>query len=216
MIENKILLTTSTNPHQLISIFNEKSEIISKITLISVDFSPLEISYFGQDTKTENILGKKQRSEAAIYDVVGVIIDVLPMAYVDNSLKNNVNVAMNQAKQNKKIFVIASDVMYIKKNNQKIVSLNGEFTIIPEELISKVYTNFPELKSVNLEELEDILKVSKDETAVKAFNKLGSYFSAGNYEVNNNIFNIIEHQEQAHAIARKVLLKKMVAWEIRK
>ena len=65
-------------------------------------------------------------------------------------------------------------------------------------------------------ELERYLELSRDETAIKAFYKLGSFFTAKKYEINNNVFNLIKHQEEAETVAKKVILKKMVAWEIRK
>lgn len=203
MIDNKLLLTVPTNPRKLMTIFDEKKEAITKMTLISVDYPPLEIKYQGKNGKNEFIFGKKE-NQLSMYDVAGLIIDLIS----DNLLKNK------DAKP-KKIFLVCNDVIFMSNGNKKMVSINGSFDVLPEELISKVYVNFPDLKSVNLEELEEILTLSKDETAIKAFRKLGSYFTAKNYDINNNIFNLIEHQEKAMAIAKKVLLKKMIAWEIR-
>ena len=109
------------------------------------------------------------------------------------------------------MFIIANEVMYMSNGNNKLISINGNFDILPEKLISKIYANFPDLKSIDLRELEDILELSRDETAIKAFYKLDSYFNDKKYAINNNIFNLIEHQEKAEVVAKKVLLKKMVA-----
>ena len=106
---------------------------------------------------------------------------------------------------------MANDVVFMSLENRKLISINGHFDLLPEELITNVYKNFKDLKSANLEELEEILDLSKDEVAIKAFRKLGDYFTRQNYEINNNIFNLIEHQEKANVVAKKVLLKKMVA-----
>lgn len=212
---SKLLLATPTDPKLLSNLLDEQKEIITKITLISVDFPPIEVLN-GIDTKINNnkkldqsVFNKKQ-DQAAMFDVVGLIVDISP---INSSLKSFKDTNNNI---DKKTFIIANEVMFISHENSKLISINGDFNVLPNELISKIYTNFPELKSSDLNELEDLLEVSKDETAIKAFYKLGHYFTAKKYEINNNIFSLIEHQEQAEAVAKKVLLKKMVAWEIRK
>lgn len=212
---SKLLLATPTDPKLLSNLLDEQKEIITKITLISVDFPPIEVLN-GIDTKINNnkkldqsVFNKKQ-DQAAMFDVVGLIVDISPIHPNLKSFKDTNN------NVDKKTFIIANEVMFISHENSKLISINGDFNVLPNELISKIYTNFPELKSSDLNELEDLLEVSKDETAIKAFYKLGHYFTAKKYEINNNIFSLIEHQEQAEAVAKKVLLKKMVAWEIRK
>lgn len=213
MIENKLLLTTPTNPRKMTSFFDEKAEIITGITLISVDYPPLTIKYEGQNQKQESIFGKKT-DQASMYDAAGLIIDVKPLNPSLDSLDDS-NQQVKHDKKNRKVFIIGNDIVFMSNGNKKFVSINGHFDILPEELISSVYTNFDDLKSSNLEELEEILTLSKDETAIKAFKNLGKYFTTSNYEINDNIFNLIEHQDQAMAITKKVLLKKMVAWEIK-
>ena len=106
--------------------------------------------------------------------------------------------------------------MFIKEENKKLISINGNFSVLPDELIANVYVNFSKLKSIDLAELERYLELSRDETAIKAFYKLGSLYKAKKYEINNNVFSLIKHQEEAETVAKKVILKKMVAWEIRK
>lgn len=209
-MENNLLLAIPTDSNLLSEIFNENTEKIRKVTLISVDFQPIEI-YNGSNRKHKSnnpkIFNQKQ-DQAVMFDVVGLIVEV-------SSLRDLGNDETPRGKQNKKVFLIANEVMYITKGYEKLISINGHFDVLSNELISKVYTNFAKLKSVDLTEIEDVLELSKDESAVKAFYKLGSFFTAKKYEINNNIFNLIEHQEQAELVAKKVLLKKMVAWEIR-
>lgn len=213
MIENKLLLTVPTDPRKLNDFFDEKKEIIKSITVISVDYPPLLLKFEGQQAKNESIFGKKS-DQISMYDVAGLIVEIEP---IDASVLtlNDTNNKIKQDKKNHKVFLLGSDVTFISNGNKKLVSLNGHFDILPEELISKIYTHFDDLKSTNLEELEEILLLSKDETAIKAFKKLGKYFTTSNYEINNNIFNLIEHQEQAMLITKRVLLKKIVAWEIK-
>ncbi len=216
-MQQNLLLSTPTNPKVLETIFNENKEFISKITLVSIDFPPIEIFEninLGENQRTNQTIFNKKENQAVMFDVVGLIIDI--------SLKNseNINESLDntQFEQNKprKIFLLAQEVMFIKEANKKLISINGNFDVLPEELIANVYVNFSKLKSIDLAELEGYLELSRDETAIKAFYKLGSFFTAKKYEINNNVFNLIKHQEEAEIVAKKVILKKMVAWEIRK
>lgn len=216
-MQQNLLLSTPTNPKVLETIFNENKEFISKITLVSIDFPPIEIFEninLGENQRSNQTIFNKKENQAVMFDVVGLIIDI--------SLKNseNINESLDntQFEQNKprKIFLLAQEVMFIKEVNKKLISINGNFDVLPEELIANVYVNFSKLKSIDLAELEGYLELSRDETAIKAFYKLGSFFTAKKYEINNNVFNLIKHQEEAEIVAKKVILKKMVAWEIRK
>lgn len=209
-MNNDLLLAIPTNSTLLSSIYNDANESIVKITLISVDFPPIEIFNGNNNTKNNPKIFNQKNDQAVMFDVVGLIIDISA-----NNIEEN-NEFSNNENPNKKIYIIANEVMYITNANKKLISINGNFDVLSNELMSNVYTNFSKLKSIDLSELEDVLHVSKDESSVKAFNKLGSFFTATKYEINNNIFNLIEHQEQAEMVAKKVLIKKMVAWEIRK
>ncbi len=216
-MQQNLLLSTPTNPKVLETIFNENKEFISKITLVSIDFPPIEIFEninSGENQRSNQTIFNKKENQAVMFDVVGLIIDI--------SLKNNENINESldntQFEQNipRKIFLLAQEVMFVKEANKKLISINGNFDVLPEELIANVYVNFSKLKSFDLAELEGYLELSRDETAIKAFYKLGSFFTAKKYEINNNVFNLIKHQEEAEIVAKKVILKKMVAWEIRK
>ncbi len=211
-MQQNLLLSTPTNPKVLETIFNENKEFISKITLVSIDFPPIEIFEninLGENQRSNQTIFNKKENQAVMFDVVGLIIDI--------SLKNheNINESLDntQFEQNKprKIFLLAQEVMFVKEANKKLISINGNFDVLPEELIANVYVNFSKLKSIDLEELEGYLELSRDETAIKAFYKLGSFFTAKKYEINNNVFNLIKHQEEAEIVAKKVILKKMVA-----
>lgn len=211
-MQQNLLLSTPTNPKVLETIFNENKEFISKITLVSIDFPPIEIFEninSGENQRSNQTIFNKKENQAVMFDVVGLIIDI--------SLKNNENINESldntQFEQNKprKIFLLAQEVMFVKEANKKLISINGNFDVLPEELIANVYVNFSKLKSFDLAELEGYLELSRDETAIKAFYKLGSFFTAKKYEINNNVFNLIKHQEEAEIVAKKVILKKMVA-----
>lgn len=211
-MQQNLLLSTPTNPKVLETIFNENKEFISKITLVSIDFPPIEIFEninLGENQRSNQTIFNKKENQAVMFDVVGLIIDI--------SLKNseNINESLDntQFEHNKprKIFLLAQEVMFIKEANKKLISINGNFDVLPEELIANVYVNFSKLKSIDLAELEGYLELSRDETAIKAFYKLGSFFTAKKYEINNNVFNLIKHQEEAEIVAKKVILKKMVA-----
>ena len=216
-MQENLLLSTPTDPKILEKIFNEGKEFISKVTLVSIDFPPIEIFEninSGSNHKTNQTIFNKKQNQAVMFDVVGLI--------VDKSLKQHVNVNESldntQFEKNKprKIFLLAQEVMFIKEEDKKLISINGNFSVLPDELIANVYVNFSKLKSIDLAELERYLELSRDETAIKAFYKLGSFFTAKKYEINNNVFSLIKHQEEAETVAKKVILKKMVAWEIRK
>ena len=216
-MQENLLLSTPTDPKVLEKIFNEGKEFISKVTLVSIDFPPIEIFEninSGSNHKTNQTIFNKKQNQAVMFDVVGLIVDI--------SLKQHVNVNESldntQFEKNKprKIFLLAQEVMFIKEEDKKLISINGNFSVLPDELIANVYVNFSKLKSIDLAELERYLELSRDETAIKAFYKLGSFFTAKKYEINNNVFSLIKHQEEAETVAKKVILKKMVAWEIRK
>lgn len=208
-MNNNLLLAIPTDPNLISSIFNDAKEVIEKITLISVDFQPIEIYNDSKNKNNNPKIFNQKNDQAVMFDVAGLIIDV---SLINSDVENK----MGDFNPNKKIFLIANEVMYITNEDKKLISINGNFDILSDDLVSKVYVNFSKLKSIDLSELEDVLQLSKDETAIKAFYKLGSFFTATKYEVNNNIFNLIEHQEQAELVAKKVLIRKMVAWEIRK
>lgn len=209
---SKLLLATSSDPKLLNDFFNEETETIKKVTIISIDYPLVEV-YNGEGPKTkvdQSIFNKKQ-NQAVMFDVVGLIVDINTSQSQNEQLNNTENKS-----NEKKVFILANEVMFIINENNKLILINGNFDVIPNELISKIYANYSELKSIDLKELEEILELSRDETAIKAFYKLGNYFTAKKYEINNNIFNLIQHQEEAEAVAKKVLLKKMITWEIRK
>ena len=216
-MQENLLLSTPTDPKVLETIFNEGKEFISKVTLVSIDFPPIEIFEninSGSNHKTNQTIFNKKQNQAVMFDVVGLIVDISlkQHANVNESLDNT------QFEKNKprKIFLLAQEVMFIKEENKKIIYINGKFSVIFDELIVNVYVKFTKLKSIDLAELERYLELSRDETAIKAFYKLGSFFTAKKYEINNNVFSLIKHQEEAETVAKKVILKKMVAWEIRK
>ena len=211
-MQENLLLSTPTDPTVLETIFNEGKEFISKVTLVSIDFPPIEIFEninSGSNHKTNQTIFNKKQNQAVMFDVVGLIVDISlkQHANVNESLDNT------QFEKNKprKIFLLAQEVMFIKEEDKKLISINGNFSVLPDELIANVYVNFSKLKSIDLAELERYLELSRDETAIKAFYKLGSFFTAKKYEINNNVFSLIKHQEEAETVAKKVILKKMVA-----
>ena len=211
-MQENLLLSTPTDPKVLETIFNEGKEFISKVTLVSIDFPPIEIFEninSGSNHKTNQTIFNKKQNQAVMFDVVGLIVDISlkQHANVNESLDNT------QFEKNKprKIFLFAQEVMFIKEEDKKLISINGNFSVLPDELIANVYVNFSKLKSIDLAELEGYLELSRDETAIKAFYKLGSFFTAKKYEINNNVFSLIKHQEEAETVAKKVILKKMVA-----
>ena len=211
-MQENLLLSTPTDSKVLETIFNEGKEFITKVTLVSIDFPPIEIFEninSGSNHKTNQTIFNKKQNQAVMFDVVGLIVDISlkQHANVNESLDNT------QFEKNKprKIFLLAQEVMFIKEEDKKLISINGNFSVLPDELIANVYVNFSKLKSIDLAELERYLELSRDETAIKAFYKLGSFFTAKKYEINNNVFSLIKHQEEAETVAKKVILKKMVA-----
>lgn len=209
-MNNNLLLAIPTDPNIISSIFNDSKEVIQKITLVSVDFQPIEIYNDSKIKKNNPKIFNQKNDQAVMFDVAGLIIDISSNNDIEDRIGDS------ETNPNKKIFLVANEVMYITNENKKLISINGNFDILSDDLVSKVYVNFSKLKSIDLSELEDVLQLSKNETAIKAFYKLGSFFTATKYEINNNIFNLIEHQEQAELVAKKVLIRKMVAWEIKK
>ena len=122
----------------------------------------------------------------------------------------------SSSKEEKTSFVMAEDVMRVSNQLGDLVMLNGKFDIIPDKMLIQIYKNFSNLKTINLEELEDMLEISKNQPALKEYSQLSNYFSAENYSKNNNVFKLLEHQDDVIKVSKKVLLKSIVAWEIRK
>ncbi len=153
-MQQNLLLSTPTNPKVLETIFNENKEFISKITLVSIDFPPIEIFEninLSENQRTNQTIFNKKENQAVMFDVVGLIIDI--------SLKNheNINESLDntQFEHNKprKMFLLAQEVMFVKEANKKLISINGNFDVLPEELIANVYVNFSKLKSIDLADI---------------------------------------------------------------
>ncbi|MDK2819466.1 MAG: hypothetical protein KFW07_01375 [Mycoplasmataceae bacterium] len=194
----KLTLTTAIDPELLNSIYAEE-DIIFNITILTVDYKPLELvlnTSFNQKTN------KSMSDIITIYDVAALVVKY----YKDG----------DDSKDPQTKFIMAQEVIRVSNNLGDLVMLNGKFDIIPDRMLVEVYKNFSNLKTVNLEELEDILEITKNQPSLKAYNQLSNYFSAENYSKNNNVFKLLQHQNDVVKVSKKVLLKSIVAWEIRK
>ena len=107
-MQENLLLSTPTDPKVLETIFNEGKEFISKVTLVSIDFPPIEIFEninSGSNHKTNQTIFNKKQNQAVMFDVVGLIVDISlkQHANVNESLDNT------QFEKNKprKIFLLA-------------------------------------------------------------------------------------------------------------
>ncbi|MGL6125285.1 MAG: MMOB1640 family gliding machinery internal complex protein [Metamycoplasmataceae bacterium] len=195
--KRELQLTTSINPDLLNSIYSRDSEVIVDITILTIDHKPIQLIL------GNNFVSKGNLTDViAIYDVAAIVVKYKSKDLGNSEVKTN--------------FVMAEDVMRISNKFGDLVMLNGKFDIIPDKMLVDVYKNFSNLKAINLEQLEDILELSKNQPALKAYNQLSNYFSVENYENNNNVFKLLQHQNEAIKISKKVLLKSIVAWEIRK
>ena len=77
-MQQNLLLSTPTDPKILEKIFNEGKEFISKVTLVSIDFPPIEIFEninFGSNHRTNQTIFNKKQNQAVMFDVVGLIVD---------------------------------------------------------------------------------------------------------------------------------------------
>lgn len=196
--KRKLTLSTSINPELLTSIYDSDKEIITNIVILTVDYKPVEFAL----GKTPKLKNKKFSDVITIYDVAALVIKYI----VKDSAKGEESTK----------FVMAEDVVAVSNEFGDLVMLNGKFDIIPDRMLVEVYKNFSNLKTVNLEQLEDILEISKNQPALKAYSQLSNYFSAENYSKNNNVFKLLQHQNDVVKVSKKVLLKSIVAWEIRK
>ena len=104
MINNKLLLTTPTDPKMLNRLFNENKDVVLKATLISVDFPPIEIHNGKSNEQKQTFLNKKN-DQAVIFDVAGLIIDIKSKNNVTQP--NNPNLIEEQDDGTKKMFIIA-------------------------------------------------------------------------------------------------------------
>lgn len=195
--KRQLLLTTAINPDALNLVYSRESEIILDITILTVDYKPIQLT-LGAGFKS-----KGQTSDViSIYDVAALVIKY--------------RAKESSSSEQKTKFIMAEDVMRVSSKLGDLIMLNGKFDIIPDKMLVQIYKNFSNLKTINLEELEGILEISKNQPALKAYSQLSNYFSAENYSNNNNVFKLLQHQDEAIKISKKVLLKSIVAWEIRK
>ncbi|MGL5617839.1 MAG: MMOB1640 family gliding machinery internal complex protein [Metamycoplasmataceae bacterium] len=195
--KRQLLLTTSINPDLLNLIYSRDSEIIIDITILTIDYKPIQLKL------GNNFISKGSTSDViTIYDVAALVIK-----YRDKNV---------DGAEVKTHFVMAEDVMRVSNKSGDLVMLNGKFDIIPDKMLAEVYKNFSNSKTINLEQLEDILELSRNQPILKAYNQLSNYFSVENYANNNNVFKLLKHQDEAIKVSKKVLLKSIVAWEIRK
>ncbi len=195
--KRELTLTTAINPELLQNIYSDTSETIVEIVVLTVDYKPVELSLklpFDQKQRISDII--------MVYDVAALVV-----RYKDSK---------SSTSEIKTKFVMAEDVMRVSNKVGDLVILNGKFDIIPNDSLVEVFKNFSDLKTVNLEELEDMLQISKNQSALKAYNQLSNYFSIENYSKNNNVFKLLQHQNDVVKISKQVLLKSIVAWEVRK
>ncbi len=197
MEKRELTLTTAINPDLLKLIYLDESQIVTDITILTVDYKPVEL-LLGMPFKVKG----NTSDVITIYDVAALVIK-----YKDRESSTN---------EEKTSFVMAEDVMRVSNQLGDLVMLNGKFDIIPDKMLIQIYKNFSNLKTINLEELEDMLEISKNQPALKEYSRLSNYFSAENYSKNNNVFKLLEHQDSVIKVSKKVLLKSIVAWEIRK
>lgn len=202
-MNDKLILTTSINPELLKQIYNESKYDLLKVVILTVDYKPIELYNSKEHTNDT----KSKVPILSNYDVAALIISVVP---------KKVKTKIEAMEKEKTIFVLAQNVIKLAQDDRQIISLNGFFDIVPSEMIIEVYKNFSSIKSANLEKLEDFLELSKNEPALKAYLKLSSYFSEQNYFINNNLFKLLEHKQKSIDLAKKILLKSIVAWQIRK
>lgn len=191
--KRKLTLATSINPELLSSIYDREKDIVTSIVLLTVDYKPVEL-FLDKADKSRN---KKVSDVITIYDVAALVVKYA----VKDSAKG----------EERTKFVMAEDVVRVSNDFGDLVMLNGKFDIIPDKMLVEVYKNFSNLKTVNLEKLEDILEISKNQPALKAYSQLSNYFSAENYSKNNNVFKLIQHQNDVVKVSKKVLLKSIVA-----
>lgn len=205
-MDNNLILTTSINIEMIDNIIGQNNKILD-LVLLSVDDKPLEIS-----NGLGHIQSRKESRKAVMtirnYDVVGLVVTVVP-----KKVKNKAG----EIEHKRKIYILAKDLVKIKtKDGKEIISLNGNFEEVPEEIITEAYKNFSDWKSLDYKKIDEFLEVTQTEPTLKAYLKLSKYFTEENFKKNNNVFSLLEHKAESHTIAKKVLIKSMVAWEIRK
>lgn len=200
-----IILTTSINPELLKNIYNASKFVIDKIVILTIDYKPIQIyNSNGRDKKAVS----SKSTVLSNYDVAALVITTVPRT----SRKSE----PNTAREENTIFVLAQNVIKFSNEKNDIISLNGFFDIVPNDLLFETYKEFTDLKSVDLEKIEEFLDLSSSEPSLKAYLKLSSYFSEENYLINNNLFKLLKHKNESIELAKKILLKSIVAWQMKK
>ncbi|CAC13405.1 unknown; predicted coding region [Mycoplasmopsis pulmonis] len=167
---------------------NNNFEILD-ITLISTVQKPVIIT--DEPAKKQSV---------SVYDVAALVF----------SIKNPEN------EEIKKVYVIAESVIWISNEKGNLVSINGLFKIIPNDLFIAVYKKFEDLKEMSVEEIEEFLELDKSKSILQAFDEVTDYFSISNYEINSNLFRMATNQDKFTNLSKKILVKTLVAWQLTK
>ncbi|MGL5522174.1 MAG: MMOB1640 family gliding machinery internal complex protein [Metamycoplasmataceae bacterium] len=197
-MSKNLIVTTTINPDLLLKIYNSSVEELVKVVVLTLDYKPIELF--------NNRNQKSQRTnKLSMFDVAGLIV---------TTIKNPDDEISKPIKTKK--MILAQDVSLLTENDVDLLCLGGTFDILPNELILEKYKNIKEIKNTTLEELDKFLELPKNESSIKAYLKLTDYFSVKNYFNNNNVLKLLDHKSEALNVAKKTLIKSIIAWQIRK
>ncbi|PAK21576.1 hypothetical protein CJJ23_01335 [Mycoplasmopsis agassizii] len=182
------LILKTMVPEELKEIIKISEEVIDKITVISVNGSPKELT-----------AEKQSKTSVTVHDALALIISIRNKNTYDARL----------------VYVIAENVMIVVNDEGTLISINGLLQIIPDEVFLEFYKKDVEVRSMTTEKVEDFLEINKSQSVAKIFADIGEYFTAENYQINNNIFRLVRHRSQSIELVKKVLVKSLVAWQLK-
>ncbi|OYD26986.1 hypothetical protein EI74_0368 [Mycoplasma testudineum] len=182
---------------KLRQIYNPRTHQIDSIILFTVGGAPEKI------TEDKGVRSKQDvKQSVSIYDAVALIVKIVNPGDIEDVVEDRL--------------VIAENVMIVKNHAGNLVAINGLFKVISDDDVKGFYSEDKELRTMTTEKIEDFLEINKSQSVAKIFSEISEYFTAENYQVNNNIFRLIRHKDKSLELAKKVLLKSIMAYQLEK
>lgn len=200
-----LTLTTLLNLEKLDNIFDLEKEKILKIVVLSLDYKPIEL--------IANKQAKLNKTNLLVFDIVGLVITIERDEKLDKL--DGIDYEMKSSNISKKL-VVAQNVTLLRNKTDDLICLGGAFDLLPNDLILEEYKKFDDVNEISLKKIDEFLEIPKEDDALKSYLKLTDYFSTKNYYKNNNVLKLLEHKSETINVAKKILIKSIVSWQIRK
>lgn len=182
------ILIKTIVPVELKKIININNETIESASLISVSNPPQILT---NDIATKD--------SVSIHDALAMVVKIISNENIEGRL----------------VYIIAENVMIIENQKGTIINIGGLMQVLDDATFLEFYKNDAETRSMTSESIEEFLEINKNKSISKIFSEINEYFTAENYQVNNNIFRLIKHRDQSLQLAKKILVKSLIAWQLK-